>query len=53
MEKWQKKWMAQHPEAFLQEFSSEHFQQTMQTSAALSAGQIVPPTAVSLVASAI
>lgn len=53
MKKQQRKWMAQHPDAFLQEFSDELSQQTTQTSAALSAGQIVPPTAVSLVASAI
>ena len=53
MEKWQKKWMAQHPDASLQEFSVALSQHMTQTSVALMVGQIVFFIAVLLVAKAI
>lgn len=52
MEKWQEKWMAQHPDASLQEFAVALSQRMTRTSVALMAGQIVIFIAVLLVSSA-
>lgn len=52
MEKWQKKWMAQHPDASLQEFSVALSQHMTQTSVTLIVEQTVFFIAVLLVAKA-
>lgn len=52
MEKWQKKWMEQHPDASLQEFAVTLSQRMTRISVALMAGQIVIFIVVLLVASA-
>lgn len=41
MEKWQEKWMAQHPDASLQEFAVALSQRMTRTSVALMAGVMV------------
>ncbi len=53
MEKWQKKWMAQHPDASLQEFAVALSLRMTRTSVALMAGQIVIFIAVLLITAAI
>ena len=53
MEKWQRKWMAQHPDASLQEFAVAHSQRMTRTSVFLMAAQIVVFIAVLLIASVI
>ncbi len=53
MKKWQEKWMAQHPDASLQEFTVALSQRMTLASVALMAGQIVIFIAVLLIASAI
>lgn len=53
MEKWQKKWMAEHPDASLQEFAVALSQRMTRTSIALMAIQIVSFIVILLIASAI
>lgn len=53
MEKWQRKWMAQHLDASLQEFAAALSQRMTRTSVAVMVGQMVIFIAVLLVASAI
>ena len=53
MEKWQRKWMAQHPDASLQEFAVALSQRMNRTSVILMAAQIVVFIAVLLIASVI
>jgi len=53
MEKWQKKWMAQHPNASLQEFAVALSQRMTRTSVFLMAAQIVVFIAILLIASVI
>ena len=53
MEKWQRKWMAQHHDASLQEFAVALSQRMTRTSVILMAAQIVVFIAVLLIASVI
>lgn len=53
MEKWQKKWMVQHPDASLQEFAVALSQHMTRTSVALIAAQIMVFIAVLLISSVI
>lgn len=52
MEKWQKKWMAEHPNASLQEFAVALSQKMTRTSVMLMSIQIVAFIVILLIASA-